>query len=107
MAGTIEKRITFTPSPAVGPLLRELSKLTDKAPSMIIREILDEALPVFPALIEAYRTVKKRPEHAQAVLARMSNHARQELDQAEIDFGEALKKKPGRKKKGRGAANTG
>lgn len=110
MAGTIEKRFYITPSPTTGPLLRELSKLIGKPPSSIVREMLDEAAPMLAAAIEAHRLIKRRPEAAQAALARVANRAQADLAQAQLDLDAAIRKKPGRKpgkKPGRGAANTG
>ena len=110
MAGTIEKRIYITPSPTVGPLLREVSKLTGKPAATIVREMLDEAAPALVAMIEALRVMKRRPEQAQAALARMAAKAQIDLAQAQLDLDAAIRKKPGRKpgkKPGRGAANTG
>jgi hypothetical protein len=107
---TIEPRINVTPSPAMGPMLRELAKLTGKPVATVVRELLDEMAPILPEMLAALRVVKSRPEEAQAAMARVAATAQRDLAQAQIDFSDALKKKPGRKpgkKSGRGAANTG
>jgi hypothetical protein len=110
MGATIEKRVNITPSPATGPLLRELAKLTGKPVSTIVRELLDEMSPAMPQMIEAMKIMKTRPDEAQAALARMAAGLHHDLAQAQLDLNEALKKRPGRKpgkKSGTGAANTG
>lgn len=110
MTGTIEKRINVTPSPTVGPLLRELSRLTGKGPATLIREMLDEAVPALVETVAALKLIKRRPEAAQAALARVANRAQMDLAQAQLDLDTAIRKKPGRKpgkKPGRGAAKTG
>ena len=107
---TIEKRVAFTPTPNVGPLLRELSRLTGQPSSAIVREMLDEAAPALVAAIEALKLIKRRPEAAQAALARVASKVTVDLAQAQLDLDAAIRKKPGRKpgkKPGRGAANTG
>lgn len=112
---TIEKRITFTPTPTAGALLREVSKLTGQPPAKIVRELLDEAAPALKVTVDALRVVKKRPEEAQAAMARLAAKAHSDLAQASLDLDTAIRKKPGRKPgkkatkkhRGRGAANTG
>lgn len=119
---TIEKRITFTPTSTAGALLREVSKLTGQSPAKIVRELMDEAAPALKVTVDALRVVKRRPEEAQAAVARMAAKAHADLAQATLELDTAIRKKPGRKPKrgkpteasrvrkgnrGRGAANTG
>ena len=107
---TIEKRITFTPTPHVAGLLREVSKLTGQTPAKLVRGLLVEAAPALAMMVEAAKLVKKRPEAAQAAIARFATQAHHDLAQAQLDLDTAIKKKPGRKptkKPGRGAAKGG
>ena len=110
---TIEKRLTVTPSPTVGPILRELSKLTGKAPAAIVRELLDEAAPAMKEVADALKIAKKRPQEAIAAFQRMASQAHGDLAQLQLDIAQAQGKKPGpkpkaaKKKPGRGAAKTG
>lgn len=109
---TIEKRLFITPSPTVGPLLRELSKVTGKPAATLVREFLDEAAPALQMTLEALKMAKTRPAEAQAAMARLSAQAINQLTQQQLDLDSALRKKPGRKpsgkkKPGRGAAKTG
>ena len=113
MPGTIEKRIAITPSPVAGPLLREMSKLTGKPVSAIVRELLDEAAPAMKEVVDAMRLVKRRPEKALEAFQRMATQAHSDLAQLQLDIAQAQGKKPGpkpkaaKKKPGRGAAKTG
>jgi hypothetical protein len=109
MAGTIEKRIYITPSPIVGPMLRELSELTGKPPATIVRELLDEMAPAIVEAVAAFRLLKKRPDQALAAFERMATKAAGDLAQLQLDI-QTQKKPPGRKpgkKSGRGAAKGG
>ena len=94
----------------MGALLREVSKLTGQTPAKLVREILTEAAPALAMMVEAGNLVKKRPEQAQAAIARFAMQAHHDLAQAQLDLDTAIKKKPGRKptkKPGRGAAKGG
>ena len=110
---TIEKRLTVTPSPTVGPILRELSQLTGKAPAAIVRELLDEAAPAMKEVADALKIAKRRPQQAIAAFQRMATQAHSDLAQLQLDIAQAQGKKPGpkpkaaKKKPGRGAAKTG
>ena len=111
---TIEKRLSITPSPATGPLLRDLAKLTGKPAATIVRELLDEAAPALKETVEALRIAKKRPQEALAAFERMAARAHGDLAQLQLDIQTQQGKRPGRKpgkkvakKRGRGAAKTG
>ena len=96
-----------TPSETVYRLLAELSKLTGKPPASLVRELLDEAVPALEMTLEAFRTIKARPDEAQAAMLRMASQVQQTISQAQLDLDTAMQKKPGRKpgkKPGRGAA---
>ena len=97
MGDTIEKRLNITPSPTVGPLVRELAKLTGKGPATIVREILDESAPALQIAVEAFRQIKQRPEAAQAAVLRMAAQAHHDLAQLSLDIAQVQGKKPGRK----------
>jgi len=99
---TIEPRVTFTPSPALGPQLRELAGLMGTTPAKLVRSLLDDLAPEMPGMIEALRQAKDHNDQAQASLDRMMQRAQNSIAQTRLD----LKRKPGRRK-GRGAANTG
>ena len=103
---TIEPRVTFTPTPASGPLLRELAELTGKTPARVVREILDEMAPQLPAMIEALRLVKSRPEKAVAALQEMAAKAHADLAQQTLDLNRVMRERPGRKPR-REAAKPG
>lgn len=105
---TKHPRIQFTPTDAVAPLLRELSELTGKSQSGIVRELLEEAVPALEMTLEAFRTLQKRPAEAQAAINRLAARAHQTIAQATLDLDTSLKpgRKPGAGKKGRGAAKT-
>lgn len=107
---TIAARLSVTPSPAAEPVLIELAKLTGKPKATIVRELLDEAMPALQMTLEALRVAKSHPERAQALMAEFGARATRDLMQQQIEFSDALKKRPGRKpgkKQGRGAAKTG
>lgn len=103
---TIEPRITFTPSPSVGPLLRELATLTGKTPARLVREILDEMGPQMPAMIDALRLIQTRPQQGIRALQTMTIEAQHTLSQQSLDLNRAIRKRPGRKPR-EGAAKTG
>jgi hypothetical protein len=103
MTGTIEKRIYFTPTSRTAAILRELSALTGQAPARIVREMLDEAAPVLQASVDALRVVKGNPRKAGAAMTRVLDHVIGEAQQAQLDLDSAMKRKPGRKPKGKGA----
>lgn len=107
---TIATRFSITPSPAVEPVLIELARLLKRPKAAIVRELLDEAMPALQATLEAVRIAKSHPERAQALMAEFSARATRDLMQQQIEFSEAMKKRPGRKpgkKTGRGATKTG
>ena len=93
-----QPRIQITPSRAVAPLLVELSKLLKQPQSRLVSELLDEAVPALVATVEALRIVRKQPEAAKALMDNFATKAVRDVSQAQMDFTEALKKKPGRKK---------
>ena len=100
-------RMQVTPSETVYRLLAAISKLTGKPPATLVREMLDEAIPALEMTLEAFQTIKARPEETQAALLRMAAQAHQTIQQATLDLDRALQHKPGRKpgkKPGRGAA---
>jgi hypothetical protein len=107
MAGTIEKRIYVTPTPRTAALLRELSALTGQPPARIVREMLDEASPFLQSTVEALRVVKTNPRKAAQAMGEVLSSAIGEAQQAQLDLDTALRRKPGRKPKGKGARSSG
>ena len=100
-------RMQVTPSETVYRLLAAISELTGKPPATIVRELLDEAVPALEMTLEAFQTIRARPEEARAAVMRMAEQADQIVTQERLDLDSALKKTPGRKpgkKPGRGAA---
>jgi hypothetical protein len=99
---TKHPRIQFTPSDRVAPLLRELSDLTGKSQSGLVRELMDEAVPALEMTLEAFRTLKARPDQARAAVARLAAQAHMTIAQASLDLDTSLKpgRKPGRTKGG-------
>jgi hypothetical protein len=118
---TIEKRIQITPSPTVGPLLRELSELTGQPLGTMIRELLDQAAPTLRETVETLRAVKaaSKKGEAEAIAARfasrMVSQSRELLDgleaeQQQLPLSSSTYRKPGRKpgkSKGKGARSSG
>ena len=100
-------RMQVTPSETSYRLLQELSALTGQAPATLTREMLDEAVPALEMMVMAMRDMKKRPDQVRAAMDRVSTRAIRDLSQAQLDLDTAMKKRPGRKGKGREAANTG
>ena len=101
-------RMHVTPSETVYRLLQELSALTGDAPATVVRELLDEAVPALETAVAALQELKRRPEQAQAAMARLATTAIRDLTQAQLDLDTAMEKQRGRKPgKGREAANTG
>ena len=115
-------RMQVTPTRTTFLLLKEMERLTGKAPATITRELLDEANPALEAAIEALRILKERPQAAMRAVDRMLDSAMLGAAQARLDLDKAMNAKPGRKprkgasdaraaspprKQGRGAANTG
>nr|CRY94056.1 hypothetical protein [uncultured prokaryote] len=101
-------RMQVTPTQSSFLLLKELEKLTGKAPATMVRELLDEAAPALQMMLDAYRDLHTKPEQAQAAVMRMAAQGHALIAQATLDLD--TDKKPGRKpgkKTGRGAANTG
>lgn len=101
-------RMQVTPTEQTFRLLKELERLTGKAPATTVRELLDEAAPALAMMVEAYRDLHTTPEQAQAAVMRMAAQGHALIAQASLDLD--TNKKPGRKpgkKPGRGAANTG
>ncbi|MCR6497401.1 hypothetical protein LJB71_15080 [Thermomonas sp. S9] len=99
-------RMHVTPSESVHALLRELSQLTGKPPATIVREMLDEAAPALEMAVQAFRALHRRPQEAQAAIARMAAKAHQTIAQATLDLDKASEGKRGRKPRGE-AAKTG
>jgi len=97
---TIEPRISITPSPTTGPLLRELSAASGKPVATIVRELLDEMAPAMPEMIEAFRLVKSRPDKAAAAIQRLGHKLQADLAQGQLELDAAMRRKPGRKKGG-------
>lgn len=91
-------RIQITPSEPVYRLLTELSSLTQQGQATIVREILDEAIPALEMTVEAFRTIKSRPEEAQAAVMRMASQAHMTIAQASLAL--STNKKPGPKPAG-------
>ena len=104
---TKHPRIAFTPSDTTAPLLREIAELTGKSQSGIVRELMEEAVPALLMTLEAYRTIKARPEEAQAAVMRMAAQAHQRIAQVTLNLD--MSKKPGRKPgpKKTGGSRTG
>ncbi len=102
---TKHARIQFTPSDRTAPLLRELSELTGQAQSAVVRELMEEAIPALEMTLQAFRTLKSRPEEAQAAVMRMAAEAHRQIAQATLDLDISRKpgRKPGRIKRGEAA----
>lgn len=115
-------RMQVTPTRTSFLLLKEMERLTGKAPATITRELLDEATPALEAAIEALRVLKQRPKQAMQAVDRMLDTAMLGAAQARLDLDKAMNAKPGRKprkaasvsraaspraKQGQGAAKTG
>lgn len=90
-------RIQIAPSPDLSVVIQELARLTKQPQSRVIVELLEEALPALQMTVKALQNVKKRPLEVQAMMNDYSSRAINELTQQQIDFNDALKKKPGRK----------
>lgn len=102
-------RMHVTPSEQTHRLLTELSKLTGKPPATIVRELLDEATPALQMTVDAFQTLRDRPEESEAAVHRLAAKAHAVIAQATLDLDNDRKPgpKPGAKKKpGRGAAKT-
>jgi len=91
-------RMQVTPSESVYRLLSELSQLTGQGQATIVREILDEAVPALEMTVQAFRTIKERPEESKAAVLRMASQAHLSIAQATLDL--STDKKPGRKSSG-------
>ena len=110
MAGkTIEPRLTFTPAPGVGQLLREVAEAQRTTPAKVVRELLNEMAPAMRELLVVYREANRRPQLAREAAIRMGVDAEDAIRQASLDLEKAIRRKPGRKpgNKGQGAAKTG
>lgn len=105
---TIEKRIQVTPSPVVGPLLRELSELTGQPLGTMVRELLDQAAPTLSATVQTLRQVKAAgtKEEAEVIAARFASRMIQqsrelidafEGEQQPLPLTTTTYRKPGRK----------
>lgn len=103
---TIEPRIYVTPSARTGPLLREYAAVTGKAPSALVRELLDECAPALAAMLEAHKVINERPAAAREAVRRLAADSRATIAQAELDLASAMKRRPGPKPR-KGAAKTG
>lgn len=99
---TKHPRVAFTPTDRTAPLLRELSELTGKSQSGIVRELMEEAAPALEMTLEAFRTLKARPEEAEAAVMRLAAQAHATIAQATLDLDTSRKpgRKPGRHKGG-------
>lgn len=109
---TIEKRVLVTPSAKAGPLLSAMSEISGQPKARLIRELLDEAVPVMETMLEAHRMLATQPEAARAAMARMFDQAMSDGSQAMLDLDKAIAAKPGPKrtpkpgKPRKGAAKT-
>ena len=105
---TIEKRVLVTPSAKAGPLLAEMSRISGQPKARLIRELLDEAVPVLETMLEAHRMLATKPDAARAAMGRMLAQAMHDGTQAMLDLDKAIAAKPGPKpgKRRKGAAKT-
>jgi len=97
MGLTIEKRIMVTPSTKAAPYLLELARLTGKAPSRLIRELLDETMPNMAPVIEALKVIKTRSDLVRGALSEMVMSAENSLKEVQLGLDLEMQKKPGRK----------
>ena len=95
-----EKRIQISPSPDLAAVLRDLAKLRGEPQSRVVVELLEEALPALQVMAQALKIAKKSPREAEALMTNMATRSIHQLTQEQMNFSEALKKKPGRKPKG-------
>lgn len=105
---TIEKRVLVTPSAKAGPLLAEMSRISGQPKARLIRDLLDEAVPVLETMLEAHRMLATQPDAARAAMSRMLAQAMHDGTQAMLDLDKAIAAKPGPKprKPRKGAAKT-
>lgn len=103
------RRLLITPSAEVLAILDEIHGLTGQYRATIVREVLDNVMPILASQLEAVRYVKQgRFTEAQAVVAEMMATNISKATQAQLDLGAAVKAakaptKPrtGRKREGR------
>jgi hypothetical protein len=105
---TIEKRVLVTPSAKAGPLLSAMSKISGQPKARLIRELLDEAVPVMETMLEAHRLLATKPQAARDAMARLFEQAMTDGTQAVLDLDKAIAARPGPKpgKRRKGAAKT-
>lgn len=106
---TIEKRVLVTPSAKAGPLLAEMSRISGHPKARLIRDLLDEAVPVMETMLEAHRMLATQPDAARAAMSRLLAQAMHDGSQAMLDLDKAISSKPGPKpgKRRKGAAKPG
>lgn len=103
------RRLLVTPSAEVLAILDEIHELTGQGRATVVREVLDNVMPILASHLDAVRYVKSgRFEEAQAVVAEMIATNVNKATQTQLQLEEAVKaakspKKPrkGRKQEGR------
>lgn len=91
------KRVALTLPPEVKKTLEELSALSGTAVSSIITQMVIESMPVYRALVEAYKAAKSDPEQLAEKVSAVILQAQAKTAQANLDLQDELKKQKPRK----------
>lgn len=95
-------RIQLTLAPEVMAVLSQISEATGTGKATLVAELMQEALPMLQATLEAIKHVKDAPREAQAILTRSATEATAKLAQAQLELDDLLMQKPKVKRKKRG-----
>lgn len=98
------RRLLVTPSAEVFAILDEIHRLTGQGRATVVREVLDNVMPILASHLDAVRYVHEgRFAEAQAAVAEMVATNVNKATQAQLDLAEAVKsaKTPKKPRKGR------
>lgn len=95
------KRIAITPTERTRILLERYHKATGKSMSTMVRELLDESVPVLLEVIEMVERLKNsKPAVAKKALLQLVDDTHKHIDGVQKDIEGLFDKKRGRKPKG-------
>ena len=93
------ERQAFSPSYEAYIVLCQLSELLDKPKSTLVRELLDDCLPVLRTTVQALRVVQSQPEMAKALLDDRAARTINDLTQSQIVLSDHMELRRGPKPK--------
>ena len=85
-------RLAFTPSPPVRVILNRLSKLTGKARSQLVSDMLDAVAPTFAEQVEMMQRIADTPDRAADFVREMGLQGITTISQQLLDLPPPIKR---------------